>query len=234
MDGEHTEESSRAPLLGLSANGLGRQEDENEEEVPTEPEKSSVRSVRFLDEVVTDTGTPKNLERVVDIDDPHRNTRLARMLSHPRDELRYFRNGLRCLGLDQSTRFKVALSWILFILFTFIVPFVNLTSVSCPDCDPEHRHPFEGLVQIAETSLAAVSFLCLSHIVRRHGLRRTLLLDRIVRESVEVRTGYESELHVSPVTYISSFHSDSVADLFSYFAIISWSFFFDLLRLVDK
>jgi len=90
------------------------------------------------------------------------------------------------------------------VLFTFLVPVVNLTSVSCPDCDIQHRHPFEGLVQIAETSLAAVSFLSLSHIVRRHGLRRTLLLDRIMREAVEVRTGYESELHVSATPLFKS------------------------------
>uniref|UniRef100_A0A7I4D2Z2 Uncharacterized protein n=1 Tax=Physcomitrium patens TaxID=3218 RepID=A0A7I4D2Z2_PHYPA len=148
-------------------------------------------------EVLRHRATAQDQERCIDIDDHNRkdNQALVRTLSHARDELRYFRNGLRCLGLDQSSKLKVTLSWILFALFTFIVPFVNLTSVSCPDCDPQHRHPFEGLVQLAETALAAVSFVCLSHIVRRHGLRRTLFLDRIVRESHEVRAGYESELH---------------------------------------
>lgn len=194
MDGEHAEDPQRAPLLGILSNGVGSPEPES---------RNQSHTVTFLDEAVTDTMTPtKGLEGrlVVDVNDPDRNRMLVRTLSHPQDELCYFRNGLRCLGLDQSTKFKVALSWIVFFLFTFIVPVVNLTSVSCPDCDPQHRHPFEGLVQIAETSLAAVSFICLSHIVRRHGLRRTLLLDRIVRESDEVRTGYESELHVSPLS----------------------------------
>ncbi|KAG0578780.1 hypothetical protein KC19_4G049000 [Ceratodon purpureus] len=191
MNGGQTEDGSRAPLLGFLTTDLGRGEEVRRDD---QSEKSFSHTVRFEDEVGTG---PKMRERVVDIDDPKRsrNIMLASVLSHPHDELRYFRNGLRCLGLDQSTKFKVGLSWIVFVLFTFIVPFVNLTHVSCPDCDPQHRHPFEGLVQIAESSLAAVSFLCLSHIVRRHGLRRTLLLDRIVRESVEVRTGYESELH---------------------------------------
>lgn len=188
MNGRNTEDPSQAPLLGFIANAAGMSDEE-------EPEKTPSHTVTFLDEV-----TPKKKDRFVDIDDLDRGVgaALARTLSHPRDELCYFRNGLRCLGLDQSTRLKVALSWVVFVLFSFVVPFVNLTSVSCPDCDPQHRHPFEGLVQIAETSLAAVSFLCLSHIVRRHGLRQTLLLDRVMRESVEVRTGYESELHVSP------------------------------------
>lgn len=198
MDGGRTEDLSRAPLLGFLTNELGRHEEARGEE-----EKSFAHTVTFQDETVTDVVTPKNRDGVVDIDDPKLKTMLVRMMSHPQDELRYFRNGLRFLGLDQSSKFKVALSWIVFVLFTFIVPFVNLTSVSCPDCDPQHRHPFEGLVQIAETSLAAVSFVCLSHIVRRHGLRRTLLLDRIVRESVEVRTGYEFELRVSSISHIS-------------------------------
>jgi hypothetical protein len=221
------QDPSRAPLLGFLTNDMGRSD---EEERRGEPEKSFSHTVTFQDEEA-----PKShRERVVDIDDSKGTTMLARSTSHPYDELRSFRNGLRCLGLDQSTKFKVALSWIVFILFTFIVPFVNLTSVSCPDCDPQHRHPFEGLVQIAETSLAAVSFLCLSHIVRRHGLRRTLFLDRIVRESAEVRTGYESELHVSSITFIPSFPFTSSC-VFS--LLTPWPlrhFFYTLLPLFNK
>ncbi len=119
-----------------------------------------------------------------------------RLLSNPKDELRHFRSGLAWLGLDQSTPTNVVLSWIVFSLFAVVVPVANYTFVSCSECGEEHSHPFEQLVQVSESALAAVSFFCLSHIIRHYGLRRTLLLDKIMKESHEVQLGYEQELHV--------------------------------------
>jgi hypothetical protein len=81
-------------------------------------------------------------------------------------------------------------------LFAVVVPVANYTFVSCSECGEEHSHPFEQLVQVSESALAAVSFFCLSHIIRHYGLRRTLLLDKIMKESHEVQLGYEQELHV--------------------------------------
>lgn len=123
--------------------------------------------------------------------------KLKRCLSNPNDELRQFRAGLAWLGLDQSTTLKVTWSWILFIFFTFLVPIFNYSYVSCDTCDLEHRHPFEKLVQLSESFLAAVSFLSLSHILKTYGLRRTLLLDKIVKESYEVQSGFQSKLHTA-------------------------------------
>lgn len=157
-----------------------------------EPGHGDVHTIDFPE----DDALPDMLPGHTAEESSEKNVKLNRMMSHPRDELRQFRNGLRCLGLDQSTPLKVTFSWILFVLFTFLVPVTNFTSISCPDCDAYHSHPFERLVQISESALAAVSFLCLSHIVRKHGLRRTLLLDKIIRESDEVRKGYQSELQV--------------------------------------
>lgn len=164
-----------------------------------EPGHGDVHTIEFPE----DDALPDMLPGHTAEETSETNVKLSRMMSHPRDELRQFRNGLRCLGLDQSTRLKVAFSWILFVLFTFLVPVTTFTSVSCPDCDAYHAHPFERLVQVSESALAAVSFLCLSHIVRKHGLRRTLLLDKIIRESDEVRNGYQSELQV--IFYSTSF-----------------------------
>jgi hypothetical protein len=49
-------------------------------------------------------------------------------------------------------------------------------------------------VQLFESVLAAVSFLTLSHILHTYGLRRTLLLDKIIRESVDVQLGFNAKL----------------------------------------
>lgn len=144
-------------------------------------------------------------EEVEDVEDPvmqddkraRAKIMYKRMMSNPRDELRQFRSGLSWLGLDQSTTPKVIWSRILFLVFTFMVPMFNYTYVYCKDCDEGHQHPFEKLVQLSESLLAAISFLCLSHILHTFGLRRTLLLDKIVKEPIQVQQGYESELRVS-------------------------------------
>lgn len=112
-------------------------------------------------------------------------------------ELLHFRSGLAWIGLNHSTPAKAALSWFLFFLFTFAVPCFNFSVVSCSNCDNNHTHPFELLVQYAQSTLAAVSFLCLAYTLRTYGLRGTLLLDNMIRERNEVRQGYKQQLQVS-------------------------------------
>ncbi|XP_024363776.1 uncharacterized protein [Physcomitrium patens] len=121
-------------------------------------------------------------------------SKYRRMSSNPRDELVQFRSGLAWLGLDQSTIFSVIWSRILFVLLAVVVPIFNFNFVSCDTCDESRKHPFEKLVQASETVLATVSFLTLSHILRRFGLRRTLLLDKIVKEPSEVQEGFQVKL----------------------------------------
>jgi hypothetical protein len=162
-----------------------------------------------------------------------------RLLSNPKDELRHFRSGLLWLGLDQSSPTKVVLSWIVFFLFTLVVPVFNYNFVSCSECGEEHAHPFEKMVQVSETALAAVSFLCLSNIVRQYGLRRTLLLDKIIKESHDVRLGYEQELRVSSLSLCLSLHTHTMQCIYLQFqkhfidlctdstrdlGLLSWSF----------
>jgi hypothetical protein len=146
-------------------------------------------------------GTPDSED---DLDHPEAEEQRAklknkykRLLSNRNDELRQFRSGLSWLGLDQSTTIQVIWSRILFVLLAFLVPMFNFNFVSCESCDEEHQHPFEKLVQISESVLACVSFVALSHILHSYGLRRTLLLDKIVKESSEVQHGYEEMLHSS-------------------------------------
>ncbi|KAG6557540.1 hypothetical protein Mapa_000814 [Marchantia paleacea] len=117
-----------------------------------------------------------------------------RLLSHPGDELQRFRASLLFLGLDQSTATRMAFSWLFFLLFTIVVPAVNAFFVSCEKCDDDHSHPFQLLVDYSESALAAVSFLCLSSILRKFGLRKVLLLDKVCDDSMDVRNNYETEL----------------------------------------
>uniref|UniRef100_A0A7N0T6F4 Extracellular ligand-gated ion channel n=1 Tax=Kalanchoe fedtschenkoi TaxID=63787 RepID=A0A7N0T6F4_KALFE len=121
----------------------------------------------------------------------------ARSKSHADDELRSFRSCLRWMCVDQSSIPRAILSWSMFVLFTIAVPALSHFLLSCSDCDAKHRRPYDGVVQLSLSSVAALSFLCLSRFVMKYGLRRFLFLDKLCHESHTVATGYTQQLNRS-------------------------------------
>ncbi|XP_002983177.2 uncharacterized protein LOC9654438 [Selaginella moellendorffii] len=111
------------------------------------------------------------------------------------EEIQQFKASLFWLGLDQSTAPRMICSWVLFFLMTLLVPLLNALLVYCRHCDEDHKHPYQGIVEISESALAMVSFLCVSHIFSVYGLHKLLLFDYIARDSTEVQVGYKKELH---------------------------------------
>eukprot|EP01018_Ginkgo_biloba_P026753 Gb_09859 [translate_table: standard] len=110
------------------------------------------------------------------------------------DELRHFRTSLKWWGLDQSTKLNRVFSWFAFLLFTVIVPVLSSFLVVCPRRDAEQGYAFDRLVQIPESTLAAIAFLCLTRYVRKYGLRRFLFLDQLCDDTPQVQQGYTKEL----------------------------------------
>eukprot|EP00249_Psilotum_nudum_P011450 c23185_g1_i1 orf=261-1697(+) len=180
---ENREEDCEAPLLdGVSQNGE-MLEFENASELPVQTnENDNSRKHRTLD----DFPSPCTL-------DSHKDR--ERMKYHVLEELRMFRICAFWLGLNQSSALNVTASWIVFAFFAIIVPIIVLSLVDCSHCDFAHSHPFEKLVQISEAALAVISFLCLSHNLRKYGLRRFLFLDQICEESSKVQCDYREELN---------------------------------------
>lgn len=64
-------------------------------------------------------------------------------------------------------------------------------------CYSPSRRAYDAVVQLSLTGSAALSYLCLSAFVRRHGLRRFLFLDKLRLESERVRLGYTTQLNRS-------------------------------------
>lgn len=142
-----------------------------------------------------------------------------------RDELRRFRSSLFWLGLDQSTSGRIALSFLICFAAILVEPLFESFYVDCPNCDDAHSHPFQGLVEYSESALALISFLFLSYTLKKNGLRKVLLLDKIGGEPTEVQEGYEKKLHVnnSTVALFLFFTSPSPVQLFNQlFAVIVW------------
>ncbi|KAM0070749.1 hypothetical protein Hdeb2414_s0001g00016801 [Helianthus debilis subsp. tardiflorus] len=123
--------------------------------------------------------------------------RFSRTASHTHDELHSFRTWLQWMCVDQSNIYTATLSWLIFIIFTFIVPSLSHFYLACSDCDNRHARPYDTLVQLSLSSLATLSFVSLSQFVRVYGLRRFLFFDKLCDESEIVRKGYTDQLNRS-------------------------------------
>ncbi|KAK3040808.1 hypothetical protein RJ639_029152 [Escallonia herrerae] len=87
---------------------------------------------------------------------------------------------LTLLGFNQSNALKVCLSWAVFVLIGVALPvaILELSSNSCSGCETYQIKDFELDIVASQACLAAVSLLCLSHNLRKYGLRKFLFVDR--------------------------------------------------------
>lgn len=122
---------------------------------------------------------------------------ITRTKSSAHDELHSFRSWLQWMCVDQSTSWTFCLSWFVFIVFAIVIPILSHFYLACSGCDNRHERPYDKLVQLSLTSIATLSFICLSQFVRYYGLRRFLFFDKLCNESETVRRGYMQQLNVS-------------------------------------
>ncbi|KAL8136448.1 hypothetical protein V2J09_002449 [Rumex salicifolius] len=120
-----------------------------------------------------------------------------RLLSRNDDEFRHFRSYLRWMCVDQSTWLSTAFSWTVFVVLGIAIPALSHFVLACSSCDSSHSRPFDAVIQLSLSSVAALSFLCLSRFLNKYGLRRFLFFDKLVKESVNVRLNYTHELNRS-------------------------------------
>ncbi|XP_042463472.1 uncharacterized protein LOC122046715 [Zingiber officinale] len=107
-------------------------------------------------------------------------------------EIRGFRTFLRWMCLDQSDACRAAFSWLVFLLFAAAVPaFSHFGLFYAAD-----RRPYDLVAQTSLTAAAALSFITLSALTRRYGLRRFLFL-HIRADSDRVRHAYAAEIRRS-------------------------------------
>ncbi|KAL6205442.1 hypothetical protein ACLB2K_022701 [Fragaria x ananassa] len=85
----------------------------------------------------------------------------------------------------------------MFIPFGIVVPAISHFVFACAPCDGNHQRPYDNVVQLSLSSVATVSFLCLSWFVRKFGLKRFLFFDKLYHESETVRREYTAQLNRS-------------------------------------
>ncbi|KAH6795790.1 hypothetical protein C2S51_036776 [Perilla frutescens var. frutescens] len=124
-------------------------------------------------------------------------SKLERTSSNAKDELQVFRAWLKWLCVDQSNAWTCCLSWFVFVALAVVVPALSHFVLACTHCDALHSRPYDGVAQLSLTSVAALSFICLSKFVSRYGLRRFLFFDKLCDESETVRRGYTKQFNRS-------------------------------------
>ncbi|KAK7399987.1 hypothetical protein VNO78_11185 [Psophocarpus tetragonolobus] len=85
---------------------------------------------------------------------------------------------LTLLGFNQDSAFSLVLSWSVFVAVGVVAPLLALSMCKCVNCERYEIQSFEMVIVAFQASLAAVSLLCLSHNLRKYGLRRFLFVDR--------------------------------------------------------
>ncbi|CAA2968670.1 uncharacterized protein LOC111378368 isoform X1 [Olea europaea var. sylvestris] len=85
---------------------------------------------------------------------------------------------LTILGFNQTTVLSFVLSWGFLLLIGISLPVVILELSNCPGCEKGQIKTFEIDIVISQACLAAASLVCVSHNLRKYGIRKFLFVDR--------------------------------------------------------
>ncbi|KAG2706716.1 hypothetical protein I3760_05G116000 [Carya illinoinensis] len=98
--------------------------------------------------------------------------------THLDQTLKKLEKFLTFLGFKQSSWRSSALFWTAFVLISVALPVVVLELSDCSGCEMYQIKAFELDIVASQACLAAVSLLCISHNLRKYGIRKFLFVDR--------------------------------------------------------
>ena len=111
---------------------------------------------------------------------------------------------LSLLGFNQSSASSLGLSWAVFLVIGVAIPLLVLEVSDCSDCEKYQIKEFELDIVVSQACLAAVSLLCLSHNLRKYGIRKFLFVDRYSGQMARFRDEYIRKISVS-ITHFKLF-----------------------------
>ena len=117
--------------------------------------------------------------------------------THLDETLQRLESFLCVLGFNQSSVLSIVLSWTMFFAVGVLLPVVVLELSNCEGCDKYQIKDFELDIVALQACLAAVSLLCLSHNLRKYGIRKFLFVDRFSGQMVRFRDEYVDKITVS-------------------------------------
>ncbi|XP_071903610.1 uncharacterized protein [Coffea arabica] len=94
---------------------------------------------------------------------------------------------LRVFGFCQDSPFGSILSWLAFAIFAILLPLWSIYYAYCSNCEHYQIRTFELEIFTSQAVVAAISLLCISHNLRKHGVRNLLFVDRCHGNTAQFR-----------------------------------------------
>ncbi|KAI3727031.1 hypothetical protein L1987_66839 [Smallanthus sonchifolius] len=118
---------------------------------------------------------------------------------HTNDELELALNKLesflRFFGFCQYSSLSTAVSWISFFVIGLVAPVLLIVYSFCSDCSKYQIRRFELEILVSQAVVAAISLLCVSHNLRKYGVRRLLFVDHYDGYAVLYRQLYIQKIY---------------------------------------
>lgn len=106
---------------------------------------------------------------------------------------------LTLLGFNQSSVLSFVLSWVFLLLLGVLLPMVMLELSNCQNAQIKS---FEFDILVSQALLAAASLICLSHNLRKYGIRKFLFVDRYSGHIERFSDQYHKKISVSATMLI--------------------------------
>ncbi|RVX17953.1 hypothetical protein CK203_004127 [Vitis vinifera] len=106
------------------------------------------------------------------------------------EALRQLETFLRVFGFCQYSLLSFALSSLSFLVFGVVTPLLCIELSNCSNCEKYQIKRFELEILVSEVVVAAISLLCISHNLRKYGVRRFLFVDRYHGRLIQFREEY--------------------------------------------
>lgn len=116
---------------------------------------------------------------------------------------------LSLLGFRQSSVLSFGLSWVTFLVIGVAIPVLILVSTNCLGCDLYQIQTFELDIVVSQACLAAVSLLCLSHNLRKYGIRKFLFVDQYSGHVERFSDDYIQKITVSTARFTTQLHTNT-------------------------
>lgn len=104
---------------------------------------------------------------------------------------------LNLLGFNPRSLLCSVICWTVFFSLGVALPLAALWMCECSECERYELRGCEMVIVTFQASLAAVSFLCISHNLRKYGLRRFLFVDRYTGHVACFHRDYVNQISVS-------------------------------------
>ncbi|KAG2322153.1 hypothetical protein Bca52824_015366 [Brassica carinata] len=101
---------------------------------------------------------------------------------------------LTLLGFNQSSTRSLVLSWIVFSTIGLVLPVTVLELGHCQGCERYQNKSFELNIVVSQACLAGVSLLCVSHNLRKYGIRKFLFVDQLSGRMGRLKAHYMQQI----------------------------------------